>query len=1718
VKNKIVVGTVLMLLVASTLAIPLKIGSFGGRSNLPKAEQVDSIALDFVFPSPVVTKGRDCDSVQMPAFPQYGAPGEPILPFKQVSALIPMGKEVQSVNVTTGDSVELDGKFNLEFGKTPIPTSTNATPDDRPNQTIYSSGNPFPGVPFSQMLEQQLRGYAILLLKLHPVQYVPRTGELYYFKSMILTIKLAETDRTSPLLRNLPQDRALLSDIVDNPGEAETYSQTVTRVESATLVDPSLSYDYVIITNNALKSAFLPLVNWKIQKGVNATIVLLEDILKNPTYNSDGLFGDGDGSPKFNDTQAHIRNFIKDAYTNWGTDYVLLGGDDQIMPARGVYDYGYGSYTDYNIPCDMYYGALDGSWDKDNDTIFGEAVNYWSGPENGTAGEEADFFAEVYIGRATVNTQQEAANFVSKTLAYEQNPQADYLKKALMIGEELDSITEGGNGNDLITEIIPQYSTTKLYHRDGTFSSSAVINEMNAGTHIVNHDGHAGYAGVMGLSISDVDSLTNTQYFFVYSLGCYSAAFDNATSGSNGAIAEHFILNPNGAFAYLGNSRYGWYAPGTTEGIGEQYDRSFFEIVNSGIRNLGKALQLSKEQVLYLDRWTYFDLNLLGDPETELVTAIDAPTSHLETRTDLLTPPLVEGLVNLQGTAKRGTTSDATFSNYTIEFGQGREPIFWMTTGVSLTNNGQNEVINGTLATWNTSQVQAGLYTLKLSVTDVNGRVGENSWIVVASGGWVKERVADSSTSAYIFDNACRSSIATDSSGNLFLANDYYDSTTGYFEVRVLRSSDGGDTWSTIYIASDSAHNIRYPSIAVDPARNDLFVAVEREWTTNDHDILLLRYVSGVWSWSSVASTLGSDDRFPSITSEYQYGLLNWQYISYEYVYNFDDRDLMFAKSTDHGTTWSTKKLYGNWPDSNVHAQTCITNAEGYVYIAYKWGADYNSPCEIRVDRSTDFGNTWTQYTDIDGLPNGCSLPSIAATHGGDRVVVAFQYAWSANDIDVWYSYSVDKGASWTKGNTLFVSGLENETMPAIATDGGGMTQDNIYGSFHAFCQSDDYIEYKKAPYNNLSWSQLQIVNERWIYGGLAVTTQFRNGSSQFYPCVAWIDDRPQTYGGGYTLYYSAPGADARFDSDPSGGTVEIDSISYTTPVRLNWIAGYNHTVFIPSPQYVHRHYCVFNRWSDGCAQLHIITADNTDQDFTAYFDVQPINVYANAHNVNDPFEDGSLEHPFDQIQEAIDWAWKGDVIQVAAGTFYEKVVVNKPLSLVGQSITDTVIDGNFTGNVVDITAYNVNVSGFTIRRSGTNHNGIYVDGTTSGNNVSGNIITGNGFGIHLDSCSNNTIDGNSIANNGQGIYLWASSNNSIFRNNVTSNYEGIDLDFSSNNVLRNNRMTWNSINFGCYNNWQLPTNVNDIDTSNTVDGKPVYYLVNKSDQVVPLDAGYVALINCTRIAVRDLSLTNNGQGVLVAYTNDSTITKNNLTNNGEGIDVDHSSNNTLSDNVIDTNVNGIMLEYSSNNSIVANSLTANTQSGIYIFLSSGNHIYHNNMNNTEQVLVYSSANVWDDGYPSGGNYWSDYTGFDVYKGLYQNEIGNDGIGDTLYAIDSNNIDNYPLMGRWARATVHLLLTEDPTLATYTAGQSVTLTVDVLNQLNPSLNSTLTLTITGPGNYYYFDFQSINVKADAVGEYGFTWNVPAVAGTYVVEAGLVPPRLTAYDAAWLEVA
>lgn len=688
----------------------------------------NSILINLSFPAPVVTKGLHYDTVRMLNYPVYGAPGEPVLPFKTIKALIPQNKAVGDIVVTNFDKKTLEGKFDLEWGRTLRPISCDTAVIDSPKQRIYGSTNPFPDVLVSVISEQYLRGYKILPLTVYPVQYVPKVGEIFYFETMLITLSLEETIDFSPLLREMPQDRELIVKIVDNPNDVET-SVNMMASPQPTSVNASDSYNYVIITSDALLSSFQPLVDWKILKGLNATIVSVEHIMNDSDYDCDGLYGDGCGS-KFNDTAAHIRNFIKDAYSNWDTEYVLLGGDDEIIPARGVYAF-VGSDVDRNIPCDLYYGALDGSWDNDNDTIFGEGV-FEEGPENGTAGEEADFFAEVYVGRATVETAEETTNFVNKNLAYEQDPNATYLNKALMIGEKLDDETVGGNGKDLVTDIVPQYATTRLYDRDGTFSASEVASQLNGGTHIVNHDGHSNSQVVMGLGKSSVGGLTNDKYFMAYSLGCYAAAFDEMGGGADEAIAEHFIFNSTGAFAFIGNSRYGWYFPGMTIGPGETFDRSFFSVLNGGTRNLGKALQLSKENEFStsVHRWTYFNLNLLGDPETEIVTDFTVPIAHFRTTTDLMNSPVFKGAVNLEGTAKKGTAAGATFNNFTIEYGEGKNPASWSSEELELTGNGQVEITKDFLASWNVSLLAPGIYTLRLRVFDLNGTIGEDKWIV----------------------------------------------------------------------------------------------------------------------------------------------------------------------------------------------------------------------------------------------------------------------------------------------------------------------------------------------------------------------------------------------------------------------------------------------------------------------------------------------------------------------------------------------------------------------------------------------------------------------------------------------------------------------------------------------------------------------------------------------------------------------------------------------------------------------------------------------------------------------------------------------------------------------------------------------------------------------------------------------------------------------------
>jgi len=656
------------------------------------------IVLRFDFPEPKIVKNVftyenvTYDSIRVRSLDGYGAPGEPIMPLKTVKILLPQDGDLESIEIITGKKIKLDGRYRIECGKDQIPIvcGFKLRPETEPNKTIYSSISPFPGKLFSEFPLQNFRGYKILILNLHPVQYIPKEGLISYFEDMTVRVNLKPTLEISSLFRKLPKDKAAVTRKVDNPGVVNTYIQTLKRSHKGCICNPAESYDYVIITNNALKNSggvytFQDLVAQKAEKGVKATIVTVEEIEADPDYEWNGEYGDG--SEFFNDTAAHIRNFIKDAYQNWGIEYVLLGGDgdgadvggesgDNIIPARTFYSFTYiwpgnpnPNPHDDQIPADLYYAALgsysDGNWSWNN--WNDDEDDYW-----GEFGEE-DLYAEVYVGRAPVDSEQEVSNFIMKTIAYESSDEP-YLEEGWMVGECLDNrptwggdykdeIKDGSDNWDYTTFGFPQgFDVSTLYDRDypgNYWPKGEIIAIINNGTHLINHLGHSSTLYVMKLcnapfvqvgpycapsGCTDVDDLINNKYCFIYSQGCYPGSFDNwhysypesedppapAYPGGytmSDSIGEHFVTSAHGAFAVIMNSRFGWYMRGSTNGATQRFDRQFWDaIFGEGITEIGKAHQDSKQDTEGLffisgtTKWSYYALNLLGDPEVEIWT------------------------------------------------------------------------------------------------------------------------------------------------------------------------------------------------------------------------------------------------------------------------------------------------------------------------------------------------------------------------------------------------------------------------------------------------------------------------------------------------------------------------------------------------------------------------------------------------------------------------------------------------------------------------------------------------------------------------------------------------------------------------------------------------------------------------------------------------------------------------------------------------------------------------------------------------------------------------------------------------------------------------------------------------------------------------------------------------------------------------------------------
>jgi len=424
----------------------------------------------------------------------------------------------------------------------------------------------------------------------------------------------------------------------------------------------------------------------------------------------------------------------------------------------------------------------------------------------------------------------------------------------------------------------------------------------------------------------------------------------------------------------------------------------------------------------------------------------------------------------------------------------------------------------------------------------------------------------------------------------------------------------------------------------------------------------------------------------------------------------------------------------------------------------------------------------------------------------------------------------------------------------------------------------------------------------------------------------------------------------------------------------------------------------------------------------------------------------GSGPGNYTTIQDAIDNASDGDTVFVYddSSPYYENVVVDKSINLIGEDRNSTIIDGDALGDVVYVSADFVHITGFNIQNSGYDWQDTGIDVRSEYNIINGNTIrSNNGHGVKLDNSFNNIISDNIISSNNEyGIKLDYSSNNIISKNNISNNRkDGTRLIQSSNNTISENIITSNN-NDGIWLGNSNSNTITDNNISNNEDDG--IHLGFSSDNTISeniissnnLDG--IVLFDTSDNTISENIISNNPYGIaIIVHSSNNAILENTVSNAWHGIFIDSSSNNTISGNTITNNLyygmfldfhcdnnnitgntissnnyGGICIRKSSDNIISGNTISSNFEDGVYIHQSINNIFYHNNfINNTNQAYIDDGNNTWDNGYPSCGNYWSDYAGVDNYSGSNQDILGSDGVGDTPYDISGDsNQDRYPLM------------------------------------------------------------------------------------------------------------
>ena len=323
------------------------------------------------------------------------------------------------------------------------------------------------------------------------------------------------------------------------------------------------------------------------------------------------------------------------------------------------------------------------------------------------------------------------------------------------------------------------------------------------------------------------------------------------------------------------------------------------------------------------------------------------------------------------------------------------------------------------------------------------------------------------------------------------------------------------------------------------------------------------------------------------------------------------------------------------------------------------------------------------------------------------------------------------------------------------------------------------------------------------------------------------------------------------------------------------------------------------------------------------------------------------------------------------------------------------------------------------------------------------------------------------------GALLAYTADSTITQNSIINSDLGINLISSWNDTISGNDLANSSISF-------YSSSSNTISANDLINGSSIFLSSSSSNSFVG----------------NNVTGDNSDNGFYLGSSNYNSITGNNVTSYYAGFILQESSSNSISGNNIIADNFGIMLNSSSNyNGIIGNNVTVNNGWGIGLFSGSGNTIYHNNFLGYNQTVYSDWGNVWDAGYPSGGNYWSDY------QTRYPNasEIDGSGIWNTPYVIDANTTDQYPLMNPYTFVPAHDVAVTDVMSSKNVVGQGYSLNVAVTAADQGDYAETFN--VTSYANAIVIGSENVTLPAGNSTTVTLTWTTTGFAyGNYTISA------------------